>query len=52
MVFYFKQISWETQRIFPLNTNLTKWLSKCGGSLLEGKNKTQLYGVGDEEVQN
>jgi len=37
---------------FPLDTNLTKWLSKCEGSLLEGKQKTQLYGVDDEEVQN
>ena len=27
-----------------LDTNLTKWLSKCEGSLLEGKEKTQLYG--------
>ena len=43
---------WETQRRFPLDTNLTKWLSKCEGSLLEGKEKTQLYGDDDEEVQN
>jgi len=32
--------------------NLTKWLNKCEGSLLEGKEKTQLYGDDDEEVQN
>jgi len=32
--------------------NLTKWLSKCKGSLLEGKEKTQLYGDDDEKVQN
>jgi len=26
---------------FPLNTNLTKWLSKCEGSLHKGKNEKQ-----------
>ena len=27
----------RTQRRFPLDTNLTKWLSKCEGSFLENK---------------
>jgi len=42
--FTLSKICWETQRRFPLDTNLTKWLSKCEGSLLHGKRKTQLYG--------
>jgi len=28
-----------TQRRFSLDTNLTKWLSKCEGSLLKAKEK-------------
>ena len=32
----------RTQRRSPLNTNLTKWLSKCEGSLLKGKRKIQV----------
>ena len=43
--FWISRIWWETQRRFPLDTNLTKWLSKCEDSLLEGKEKIQLYGV-------
>jgi len=31
--------------------NLIKWLSKCENSLLESKEKTQLYG-GDDDVRN
>jgi len=31
---------------------LTKWLSKCEGPLLEDKEKTQLYGEDDDEAQN
>ena len=34
----------RTQRRSLLDTNLTKWLSKCEGSLLEGKGKIQVYG--------
>ena len=34
----------RTQRRSPLDTNLTKWLSKCETSLLEGKGKIQEYG--------
>jgi len=33
----------KTERRFPLDTNLTKWLSKCECSLLEDKEKIQLY---------
>jgi len=33
------------------NPKNSKWLSKCKGSLLEDKKKTQLYGD-DDEVQN
>jgi len=40
----------RTQRRFLLDTNLTKWLSKCEGSLLEGKEKTQ-YGDYDDECK-
>jgi len=40
------------QRRFPLDTNLTKWLSKCEDSLLKDKDNTQLYGDDDEKVQN
>jgi len=29
----------RTLRRFPLNTNLTKWLSKCEGSLQKDKEK-------------
>jgi len=29
----------RTLRRFPLDTNLTKWLSKCEGSLQKGKEK-------------
>jgi len=36
----------------PLDTNLTKWLSKYEGSLLESKEKTQLYGVDDDGGRN
>jgi len=32
----------RTQRRSPLDTNLTKWLSKREGSLLEGKRKIQV----------
>jgi len=28
---------------FSLDMNLTNWLSKCEDSLLEGKEKTQLW---------
>jgi len=40
--FWDYQLWWETQRRFPLNTNLTKWLSKYEGALQEGKEKTQV----------
>ena len=43
------RIWWETQRRLQLDTDLTKWLSKCEGSLLEGKEKTQLYGDLDDD---
>jgi len=29
---------------FPLDTNLTKWLSRCEGAFYKGKNKKTLYG--------
>jgi len=51
-VFVLSRIWLETQRRLPLDTNITKWLSKCEGSLLEGKEKRQLYGEDDDEVQN
>jgi len=41
---FFSNYKVRTQRRFPLDTNLTKWLSKCEGSLLEGKGKIQEYG--------
>jgi len=44
MSFCFSRIWWETQRRFLLDTYLTKWLSKCEGSLLEGKEKNN-YGL-------
>jgi len=44
-VFVLGKIWWETQRIFPLDTNLTKWLSKCEGSFLKGKEKNTIYMV-------
>jgi len=50
--FILNRIWWETQRRFPLDTNLTTWLSKYEGSLLEDKEKTQSYGVDGEWVQN
>ena len=34
----------RTQKRSPLDRNLTKWLSKCEGSLLKGKGKIQVYG--------
>jgi len=37
----------RTLRKFPLDTNLTKWLSKYEGSLQKGKEKKQLYGDDD-----
>ena len=37
----------RTLRISPLDTNLTKWLSKCEGSLHKSKSKRQLYGEHD-----
>ena len=43
-LFYFKQNMVK-------NPKNSKWLSKCKGSLLEDKKKTQLYGD-DDEVQN
>jgi len=39
----------RTQRRCPLDTNLTKWLSKCEGSVLEGKEKSTIYGEDDDE---
>ena len=41
--FWDYQLWWETQRRFPLDMNLTKWLSKCEGALLKGKEKTQVW---------
>ena len=38
MIFYLA-IMVRTLKIFPLETNLTKWLSKCDGSLQKGKEK-------------
>jgi len=32
----------------PIGTNLIKWLNKFESSLLEDKEKIQLYGVDDE----
>jgi len=29
---------------FPLDTNLTKWLSRCEGAFHKGKDKMTLYG--------
>ena len=34
----------RTLRRSLLDTNLTKWLSKCEGSLHKSKRKRQLYG--------
>ena len=42
-------MGWETQRRSPLDTNLTKWLSKCEGSLLEGTKKNTIYGDYDDD---
>jgi len=39
----------EIQRRSPLDTNLTKWLSKCEGSLLEDKGKNSIYGDYDDD---
>jgi len=41
-VFVLSRIWLESQRIFTLDTNLTKWLSKCECSLLEGKEKNTI----------
>jgi len=38
----------RTQRRSPLHTNLTKWLSKCEGSLLEAKEKYKYMVIDDE----
>jgi len=37
----------RTLRRSPLDTNLTKWLSKCEGSLHKSKRKRQLQGEHD-----
>jgi len=37
----------RTLRRSPLDTNLTKQLSKCDGSLHKSKRKRQLYGEHD-----
>ena len=37
----------RTLRRSPLDTNLTKWLSKCEGSLHKSKSKRQLQGEHD-----
>ena len=42
--YFFSNYKVRTQRRSPLDTNLTKWLNKCEGSLLEGKGKIQEYG--------
>jgi len=39
----------RTQRRSPLDTYLTKWLSKCEGYLLEDKEKNTIYGEDDDE---
>jgi len=39
----------RTLRRFSLNMNLTKWLSKCEGSLLKGKKKNDSYIVINDE---
>ena len=36
---FYLEIMVRTLRRFPLDTNLTKWLSKCEGSLQKGKEK-------------
>jgi len=38
MIFYL-EIMVRTLKRFPLDTSLTKWLSKCEGSLQKGKEK-------------
>ena len=41
---FFSNYKVITQRWSPLDTNLTKWLSKCEGLFLEDKGKIQEYG--------
>jgi len=42
----------RTLRRFPLDTNLTKWLSKCEGSLQKGKEKKTIICVDDARGEN
>jgi len=51
MVFYFKQNTVRNPKKILTGHKLNQ-VVKCEGSLLEGKEKIQLYGGDDEKVQN
>jgi len=52
MIFGLAEYGEKPKRRFSLDTNLTKWLSKCEGSLLKGKEKNTIIWCDVNEVQN